>query len=152
MNELKIQFGCGSNRLDGWQNHDMDMDITQPLRYPDNCADMVLHEHVAEHLTSAELLRFLDECWRILKPGGKMRWSGPVAEWQEREHARDLALNHGHKQVLNAGSMMTYCRMAGFHLDNILLPVALNKALDGHWRVIGEELDAKETLRLEAIK
>lgn len=149
---LRIQFGCGGNLIPGWNNHDMDMDITQPLRYPDACAEFVFHEHVAEHLTSAELLRFLDEVYRILAPGGVMRWCGPVAALQDITHARDLTLNHGHKQILDAGSMLAYCRMAGFNVERVRMRVPRDKSIDGHWRVIGEELDERETFRLEAAK
>jgi len=146
---LKIQFGCGGNILEGWHNHDADMDVSRPLPYPDECAELVFSEHLNEHLTGPELLGFLDECYRILLPGGTIRWCGPaVTMLLDRHHARDLTVNHGHKQVLNGTTMETFLWMAGF--DDVRY--TSRQPCDGHWRVIGAELDDLETVRLEAKK
>jgi predicted SAM-dependent methyltransferase len=73
----RIQFGCGSNKLLGWQNRDREVDIRKRLPYPDNRVDYVFTEHVIEHITHPEALRFFDECYRILKPGGVARMAVP---------------------------------------------------------------------------
>ena len=146
---MNINFGCGGNILEGWRNHDSEMDVTQPLPYPDKCADMILAEHLGEHLTGPHLLRFLDECRRILKSGGVMRLCCPViGNWLSLEHARDLTLNHGHQLVLNETVMRNFLWMAGF--SSILRTD--RKGEDGHWRVIGIAKDDLETCRMEATK
>lgn len=147
----KIQFGCGENRLEGWENFDNDLDVTKlPLPFPDGCADRIMAEHLGEHLTGPELLRFLDECYRILKPGGVMRLCCPVisSTSQTREHARDLCLGHGHKLVLNFDSMSEFMWMAGF--ENIYRTG--RRPEDGHWKIISKEKDELETCRIEAVK
>ena len=146
---MKINFGCGSNILDGWKNHDAEMDVTHPLPYPDECAEIILAEHIGEHLTGPQLLRFLDECYRILKDGGVMRLCCPViGDWLALEHARDLTLNHGHQLVLDAAIMRKFLWMAGF-----IEPLQTErKECDGHFRVIGIDKDDLETCRMEATK
>lgn len=67
----KVQFGCGSNRLSGWENYDMEIDISQPLPFENESIDVIFTEHCVEHITSPEAYRFFEECFRILKPSPK---------------------------------------------------------------------------------
>jgi SAM-dependent methyltransferase len=148
---MNIQFGCGGNLLPGWNNHDIEVDVTKPLDYPDKCADMIFAEHLCEHLTAPEFLRFLDECWRVLKRGGRLRICCPViGPWLGREHARDLTFSHGHKLVLTEDVLRTFFWMAGFSQNATRRTD--RKPQDGHWKVIGLEKDALETCRMEATK
>lgn len=148
---MKIQFGCGSNILDGWNNHDAEVDITKPLPYGDGVADMVLAEHVSEHVTGPEVLRFFTEVHRILKPGGVFRVCVPaIGSNLERDHARDLILGHGHLVFFNREMLAAVLWAAGFGILNIA--ATGRSEIDGHWRVIGIEKDNVETLRMEATK
>jgi predicted SAM-dependent methyltransferase len=52
----------------------------QPLRFAANTFDAVDVYHVFEHLTPAEGKRFVDELYRVLKPGGVCRVSVPDLE------------------------------------------------------------------------
>lgn len=75
----KLQFGCGPNHLDGWTNLEWhQQDITKRLNFADNSVDYILAEHLLEHVTHGEALRFLRECRRILKPFDKDTHSGVV--------------------------------------------------------------------------
>jgi predicted SAM-dependent methyltransferase len=149
---LKIQFGCGENRLDGWVNHDIDLDVTKPpYPFPYLSADRIHAEHLGEHLTGPELLNFLTECYKILKPGGVMRLCCPVIkEMMGRGWARDLTLGHGHKLVLNRDVMTMFLWMAGFEMAEIRQRPRISD--DGHWKIIGEVKDDHETCRMEATK
>lgn len=149
---MNLHFGCGENRLPGFQNFDNDLDVTKwPLPFSDNTADIIFAEHLGEHLNSPQLLGFLTECHRILKPGGAMRLCCPViGPALAREHARDLATNHGHQQTLNRDSMTAFLWMAGFEWDAI--NETERRLIDGHWKIIGRDKDSQETCRLEAIK
>jgi len=148
----RIQFGCGENRIPGWENFDSDLDVTKlPLSFADGVADMILAEHLGEHLTGPELLHFLDECYRILKPKGVMHLYCPVIPNSGKlklEHARDLALNHGHKLVLNKESMEVFLWMAGFKT----VFTVDRPDFAGHWKVIGKDKDDLETCRLCGVK
>jgi predicted SAM-dependent methyltransferase len=61
----KLNLGCGGNILAGWENHDMDVDITKPLQYEDNSIDFIFIEHCVEHTTTPDAVRFFAECLRI---------------------------------------------------------------------------------------
>jgi predicted SAM-dependent methyltransferase len=147
---MKIQFGSGSNILDGWVNTDAEVDVTQtPLPFESKCAERILAEHVLEHISAPQMLRFLDECHRILKPNGVIRICCPVVDDRlTKQHARDLTLGHGHQQILTASTIDTFLWMAGF--SNIIR--TLRKQEDGHFRVIGIEKDDLETCRMEGTK
>ena len=73
----KIQFCCGSTKLDGWENYDEETDITKPLPFADNTVDYIYCEHGIEHITQKQAWYFLEECNRILRQGGKIRLSFP---------------------------------------------------------------------------
>lgn len=76
----KLQLGCGMNQLPGWLNTDFRpdygvtfLDVTQPILAPDNSFDFIFAEHLIENLTPEKLKDVLEECFRILKPGGILR-------------------------------------------------------------------------------
>jgi predicted SAM-dependent methyltransferase len=153
MNELKVQFGSGGNILKGWRNHDLEsdgVDIRKPLPYADNTVDFILAEHVMEHVTGPEALRFLDECYRILKPGGTLRVCVPVLDHLDHFQRRDIILNHGHQIVFTGSSLWEFIMSSKFLDDK--MDKTERKDCDGHWRVIGELKDETETCRIEAMK
>lgn len=148
-----LNFGCGGNILPGWRNMEIgDCDVRNlPLPFPEQHADMVLAEHLVEHLSGPDALRFLQDCWRILKPGGVMRLCCPViGHWLTRDHAIDLTLNHGHLIILDEHLLRTLLWMAGFTHENIQRTG--RAGMDGHHQIIGEALDERETCRLSAVK
>lgn len=137
--------------LDGWVNHDADCDITKPLPYGDGVADSVLAEHVSEHISGPEVLRFFTEVHRLLKPGGIFRVCVPqIGTHLKREHARDLILGHGHLVFFNGAALKSVLWAAGFDAQQI--NPSGRKDIDGHWRAIGVEKDDLETCRMEAVK
>jgi predicted SAM-dependent methyltransferase len=80
----KLHVGCGSNVLKGWLNTDLNpsrkivfLDAKKRLPFNDQTFDYVFSEHLIEHLEYQDGERFLRECHRILKPGGKTRLSTP---------------------------------------------------------------------------
>jgi SAM-dependent methyltransferase len=71
---IKVQFGSGENKLEGWQNlQEQDADITKPLKFDDSSVDYILAEHVVEHVTPKQAWSFFCECYRVLKPNGVAR-------------------------------------------------------------------------------
>lgn len=53
-------------------------DLTKfPYPFKDESVDAIHTSHFLEHLDGFERARFMDECYRILKPGGKMRFVHP---------------------------------------------------------------------------
>lgn len=146
--QLKVNFGCGGNVIEGWKNHDSDVPIEQPLPYADGEVDFILIEHCMEHVTHIEALGFLKEAYRILKSGGTLRVCIPVLTRLDRPQAEDIIKNHGHKAVWNERLLEDFLWVAGFSNFH----ATLRKDCDGHRREIGEEKDMLETCRYEAIK
>jgi predicted SAM-dependent methyltransferase len=146
---MKLNLGCGSNRLAGWQNHDADVDITKRLPWADSSAETIFIEHCLEHVNGAQGYLFMEEALRVLKPGGVLRICVPVLARLDRAHARDIIIGHGHQMVYNLQNVVDMLLIAGFETVS---EVIINKEIDGHWKVIGEDKDSKETLRVEARK
>lgn len=146
---MKIQFGCGGNRLPGWKNHDQDVDITKPLPYAADVATFVFIEHCLEHVNGADGFRFMEEAHRILKPGGVLRICVPhLDRVRDVAHCRDLIVGHGHQMVYCWENICTMLQIAGF--DTVTQTGRAE--CDSHHKVIGEAKDDLETLRVEARK
>lgn len=85
-NEIKkLQIGCGNNTLDSWLNADLEykknevayMDAGRSFPLPDASFDYIYSEHIFEHLTLTQGIVMLGECYRVLKPGGRLRLATP---------------------------------------------------------------------------
>lgn len=83
--EAKLHIGCGPFVMEGWQNVDIQcyrpdiryLDAGKPYPFPDHSFDYIYSEHLFEHLSVEEQTVMLQECYRILKPGGRMRVAMP---------------------------------------------------------------------------
>lgn len=81
----KLQIGAQCNSIDGWLNVDIHpkdnavayMDATEAFPLPDNSLDYIFSEHMIEHVTLEGGTTMLQECYRTLKPGGKVRIATP---------------------------------------------------------------------------
>jgi predicted SAM-dependent methyltransferase len=77
----KLQIGSGTNTLKGWLNTDLYprskevllLDVTRKFPIKDKSFDYIFSEHHIATLTYNESKLMLGECYRILKPGGKIR-------------------------------------------------------------------------------
>jgi hypothetical protein len=92
-----LHLACGSNRLPGWQNHDLDVNLNKPLPWGDATADRIFCEHGIEHLTQQAGFKFIAECRRILKPGGILRlaFPQPTPSLRFSDKYRTLAKSQG---------------------------------------------------------
>lgn len=52
-------------------------DVRRGLSYPDASAEFVYSSHMIEHLARWQGLAFLRECFRVLRPGGRVRLATP---------------------------------------------------------------------------
>lgn len=75
---LKLDFGCGPNKREGFKGVDsipftgvdFVLDITQtPWPWADNSVDEAHASHFIEHLTAWERVSFVNELYRVLRPG-----------------------------------------------------------------------------------
>jgi predicted SAM-dependent methyltransferase len=81
----KLHIGCGPNILIGWLNSDyyprnkkvIHLDASRKFPIQDETFDFIFSEHMIEHIPLGSGVKMLNECYRILKPGGKIRISTP---------------------------------------------------------------------------
>jgi len=81
----KLQLGTSNNILAGWLNTDIYpnhgpvvfMNATTHFPFDDNTFDYVMAEHMIEHIEYEAAQVMLRECYRVLKPGGRVRFATP---------------------------------------------------------------------------
>jgi predicted SAM-dependent methyltransferase len=84
----KLHLGSGTNPLEGWLNTDLRpgrpgtvlLDARERFPLPDRAFDFVFAEHMIEHLSLADGIACLQECLRVLRPGGRIRVATPSLE------------------------------------------------------------------------
>jgi len=93
---LLVNLGCGYRPLAGWVNvdaargfADVVCDVRVGLPFREASCRAILSEHLIEHLTREEGIRLVNECYRVLEPGGVLRISTPDAEKFLRAYATD---------------------------------------------------------------
>ena len=175
---MKINFGCGTNKLEGWNNYDAEVDIRKPLRWLDDTIEYIFAEHVVEHVRYEQALSFFVECHRVLKPSGVCRIAVPsvtrvfqlatpqygdfVARWtgNELDYRRrgimNILFRHGHQAPWTEELLGVSLFYAGFDDIRACRPgqsdyVAL-QGIEGHGKVIGDEFNEIETVVIEATK
>ena len=81
----KLQLGTSNNFQSGWLNTDIDLnhdtvvylDATKRFPFADGTFDYIMSEHMIEHVEYEAACVMLRECFRVLKPGGRVRFATP---------------------------------------------------------------------------
>lgn len=81
----KLHLGAGFTPLDGWLNSDISptseeiffLDVTESFPFDDNSFSYIFSEHLLEHITYVHARFMLLESYRVLKPGGRIRFATP---------------------------------------------------------------------------
>lgn len=85
-NEIKkLQLGCGKNEIKGWLNTDIYplnkriayIDVAEKFPFENESFDYVFSEHLFEHLNFEIATNYLEESFRILKKGSRIRIAMP---------------------------------------------------------------------------
>ena len=83
--QARLQIGCGGNVLEGWLNTNyyprtydiLHLDVTERFPFKDNTFDAIFSEHMIEHITYQQGIVMLQECFRVMKAGAKIRVATP---------------------------------------------------------------------------
>lgn len=147
----KLHLGCGHNFFEGWLNSDLvpnspsvlKLDATEPLPFENDIFAFVFCEHMIEHIPYEAGCRMLEECLRVLRPGGTVRISTPdlaflIALYGEEKSALQqeyiewtIAQNVQFAPEKNASVVINnFVRDWGhqFIYDDVTLPAALARA------------------------
>jgi SAM-dependent methyltransferase len=93
LDDPKLHLGAGARRLEGWINVDvhpapLSLNLTRGLPFADSSVRVIFASHLFEHLYYPnQALRFLAECRRVLRPGGRLRLVVPDIERYIRAYA-----------------------------------------------------------------
>jgi len=182
MSLLKLNLGCGSNKLAGWENHDQDIDISKRLPWPDGSARFILCEHCIEHIPWFSAILFLKECHRVLAAEGIARIAvpsierimrygdseyfkfaakfnkapSPYAAPTMRDAMSAILYCHGHQTAWTESLLYATIYYAGFNKVVISTPGWSNteelQNVEGHHKIIGEHFNSIETVVIEGHK
>jgi predicted SAM-dependent methyltransferase len=138
---IRLNLGSGPSEIKGWVNVDIvgmsphiPWDLRRGIPFPDNSVQAVFLEHVCEHFPTADVLDMLQECRRVLAPGGIVRigvpdfgrylrsYAGDQAFIEELRPGRptallavaEVALFHGHRSVWDGQTLECVLSEAGF--------------------------------------
>jgi len=102
ISEPKLNLACGQRREEGFfgidlvpgESVDAVVDLEKfPWPIKANSAEEIICNHYVEH--TSDLIQFMDEVYRILKPGGKLRVVAPyytsIRCWQDPTHKRAIS-------------------------------------------------------------
>lgn len=89
--KLKIIVGGAGTKFNGWINTDINiLDITSSSNWQQlfktNDLSNILAEHVWEHLTKDESKKALDNCFKFLKKGGRLRIAVPDGYFPDKDY------------------------------------------------------------------
>ena len=145
LDDLHSQLPVGSParaQLDSEPNYRNFVVLSGPLPFADNTFDTILASHFFEHFTAWDSVRIMEDCRRVLKPGGYLLVSVPDASYFRSIHADDrnenwerlfdvVDPNNGHPtwmraalyfeqhfQVLTEDALWCHLKMAGYDRIN----------------------------------
>jgi predicted SAM-dependent methyltransferase len=98
--EISIELGSGDRRGDGeWVTIDLGMrcdlfwDLRKGIPFPDGRIKRIYSSHFFEHLSFSETQHFLQECRRVLAPGGEFLICVPNARIYLEAYVNGKSLN-----------------------------------------------------------
>ena len=155
-NQLKYDLACGSNKQKGFVGIDITKKDTQAdiefdlLTFPwtfaeDNSVDETFASHFLEHIPkgdsyNAPIYQFMDEIYRILKPGGLARFISPyytsVRAFQDPTHHQFISeplfnyFNKGWRELNKLTHYPVKCDFEIVKLDHAVSEEYTGKAQD----------------------
>jgi predicted SAM-dependent methyltransferase len=102
-----LNLGCGGHFNKQWVNVDFEKkgddvighNLLQGIPFEADMFEVVYHSHVLEHFQKSDGIKFIAECYRVLKPGGTIRVVVPDLEQIANNYLR--LLNDGKQEPGN---------------------------------------------------
>ena len=128
---IKLHLGCGRNILGGWINTDYNtakfsgsdyLDVTKKFPYDNNSVDYIFSEHMIEHISYQDGKFMLEESFRVLKSGGKIRISTPDLKFliklynEDKTELQKRYIEYSFKEYKLDGNSDTFV-INNFHRD-----------------------------------
>jgi predicted SAM-dependent methyltransferase len=136
---VKLNLGCGSNKINGCVNIDAEANTspdlllnfcTHSLPYHNHTVDVIYLFHTIEHIPEKHHPFLISECWRVLKPGGLFYVSYPEFTkcaqnyidnkrgmrefWKATIYGRQLWPTDTHITLMDTTEFLGFLRDAGF--------------------------------------
>lgn len=155
---MKLNLGCGFNKLDGFVNVDkfdtcrpdlvMDLEVT-PWQFETSAAEEVVFNHSLEHMgqETGTFLAMIKELYRVCKPGAKVQINVP-----HPRHDHFLG-DPTHVRVVIPDTMQMFSKKANLHWKEIHAantPLALYLGVDFEITQVEQVLEQKYMDLLEA--
>lgn len=136
---ISYNFGCGTNKIEGFINVDCNkdvkpdeiMDLLKTLPIEDETVDQIVLYHTIEHIEKKYHIPILLEFWRILKPEGNLMISYPefreIAQnwienfkgqrefWEATIYGRQTSSSDFHVSLMDSKEFAVVLRTAGFN-------------------------------------
>jgi predicted SAM-dependent methyltransferase len=124
---IRLNIGAGDTVIPGFTAIDRKFGTEAfPLDYPDNSVEEIRCVHMLEHLSFGDSMRAMEEWWRVLRPGGRLRVSVPdvkkVAALSDSDPRWAYYLMGGqtdaddfHKSAYDEERLSAYFEKYGFH-------------------------------------
>ncbi len=144
---LRLDLACGQNKREGFLGVDVvqlpgvdlvyDLD-SYPYPWEDSSVSELHCSHFIEHVS--DIKSFMEECYRILSPGGLMTVVAPyyssVRAFQDFTHVRpvsEVTFQYFNQDWLKAAGLSHYGVKCNFAIDSI------RYLYDNHWVTRGTE-------------
>jgi ubiquinone/menaquinone biosynthesis C-methylase UbiE len=115
---VKLNLGCGLDVRDGYINIDVRkvhpkilvLDLEKELLkpFPDNSVEEIIAKDFIEHLSWRVVEDFLKDCYRVLKPGGRMYIQVPDMEAIAKKVILNPSFKYGELEGWKAISFWVY--------------------------------------------
>jgi predicted SAM-dependent methyltransferase len=125
--KVYIEIGSGPKKgQNGWltldikDGCDIQLNLLEKFPFPDNSVDFVYSSHFLEHFHTSEIKNILNECYRVLKPGGKISTCVPDASIYINAYIRNEELDQScwirYLPAADINSKIDYINYIG-HMD-----------------------------------
>jgi len=123
--KIKLVVGAANTQFNSWISSNVNvLDITN-IKNWEKCfkkgeISNILAEHVFEHLDTEEILITLENCYKYLENGGRIRIAVPDKNRKDLKYVQKVKPpKNGHKSYLNHTDLEQLLKDAGFHVKKL---------------------------------